>query len=526
MTERQWKGWQNDLKKLHDSQPDGPQDPNLFKQRVLQEYRKRAQTESRSKWATRAVTGLTAAAAVWVGLMITHPNAPAATETRKADSGTTTSSSMPWSDPKSSQSLPSLQKESLDRGLNPAAADTLGQKQKQDAGPEQVVREFFDLLLQKRVDDTKTLMTEKMKGSELPIQPNAANPHMTGYTVVLMKQGDAEQRYAVDLTWTNMGGWARTDTFEVVVRKENNAWRVAEVVAGQSFSYSVDDHDDISLQILQYKQTDERKVFMKRGQLRDPGPLTGFTVNPRNAFDLLFAIQKEKPTLYSMQDGGEPRKLAALPPGKIGDVIWTEDGRLVINFTPQGTALSTILLYDAKTGNAENLLWLTKLQEGAAPAALQAQHALPDGRVRVSMGGVSLLLDLAAQTLVPDTTAAQPLQQLKYDRRGVNLPSSELLVYTADQKDTAPVLNIPEAQKLDPNKETGLYVLNGYVLSTNFNGQTLQVVVGKEPGREQAVAVPYEMLKSYQGRTVTLELLDTDGNALAKPRAVGVPAAR
>lgn len=77
MTDQQWEGLGKELRSIQPEQgelPVGPEfDEARFKQRVVREYKRRAQSESRSRWLGRGLTALTAAAAVWAGLLIADP---------------------------------------------------------------------------------------------------------------------------------------------------------------------------------------------------------------------------------------------------------------------------------------------------------------------------------------------------------------------------------------------------------------------------------------------------------------------
>ena len=77
MTDHQWEGLGKELKSIQPEQgelPVGPEfDEARFKQRVVREYKRRTQAESRSRWLGRGLTALTAAAAVWAGLLIADP---------------------------------------------------------------------------------------------------------------------------------------------------------------------------------------------------------------------------------------------------------------------------------------------------------------------------------------------------------------------------------------------------------------------------------------------------------------------
>lgn len=84
MTDRQWEGLDEELKSIRPEQGELPMGPEFdearFKRRVVREYKRRTHAETRSRWLGRGLTGLTAAAAVWAGLLIADPFTASQTE--------------------------------------------------------------------------------------------------------------------------------------------------------------------------------------------------------------------------------------------------------------------------------------------------------------------------------------------------------------------------------------------------------------------------------------------------------------
>lgn len=87
MTDQQWESLGKELKSIQPEQGELPVglefDAARFKQRVVREYKRRTHAESRSRWLGRGLTALTAAAAVWVGLVITDPFTTSTSNTEK-----------------------------------------------------------------------------------------------------------------------------------------------------------------------------------------------------------------------------------------------------------------------------------------------------------------------------------------------------------------------------------------------------------------------------------------------------------
>lgn len=100
MTDRQWEGLDEELKSIRPEQgelPVGPEfDEARFKRRVVREYKRRTHAETRSRWLGRGLTGLTAAAAVWAGLLIADPFTASQTNSEKGSGLQSQSGQAKW----------------------------------------------------------------------------------------------------------------------------------------------------------------------------------------------------------------------------------------------------------------------------------------------------------------------------------------------------------------------------------------------------------------------------------------------
>jgi hypothetical protein len=484
MTERQWDHLKKELKVLKPDDRDQPLDAMRFKNRVLQEYERRTRVEQRSRWFLRGATALTIAVAVWCGLLITSPFGE--------DGLLTVPEWKTLSQPRS-QSVQGL-------------------------APYDVVSAYFDLLLQRRMEEAKEHLTPGMKNERPVVTPNLSNPHMTGFTIYNASKGNGKVQYSVRVSWGSQKLAASSEAYEVTVREESGRWMISDIKRSGEVLY--DGHDGLEIT---RTQRGKSETFLRKSDF-EGGEWTLLAADPLFTSQLVFVDPKESPVIYKAAVGLKPQRLVELPKGEAGEILWTDSNWLVVNFTPAGSERKEILFFDANTGKQRDMSWLDPTLRVLGVSDLQAVHALPNEKVRVNAGDGVYILDLKARKLTPDSSLGQ-VAKVKFDMQNVELPV-EGLVYSYPDRvpeflDTVDVISVD--QKVDLKKETGLYLFNGSLDEFSLKGRELQVRLKHEKGRVQVVVVPYGMLKQFEGQSLLVKVLDENGKVLGEPFEAVVP---
>ncbi|ARU61604.1 hypothetical protein CBW65_11715 [Tumebacillus avium] len=486
MTEPQWDHLKKELKVMKPEEHDKPADAMKFKQKVLQEYDRRTRVEQRSRWLRRGATALTIAVAVWCGLLVTSPF---------SDDGLI---KVPeWqtlSQPKANQAVQSL-------------------------APYDVVSTYFDLLLQRRTEDAKGFLTAGMKNERPVVTPNLSNPHMTGFTIYNASKGADKIQYSVRVSWGSPVEKASSEAYEVTVREVEGQWMIADIKRAGEVVFDGSDGLEISR-----TQRGKEETFLKKSDWSEEGQWTLFAADPSFTSQLVFVDPQPAPVIYKAAIGMKPQKLAVLPEGTAGQILWTDSHLLAVNFTPQGSEEHQVLFYDANSGNLRDSGWLTSTLRVLGVKEMQAVHALPNEKIRVAAGDGYYLVDLKSRRVTPDHSLGQVVK-VKFDLQNVELPVEGLVFSYPDRTpeflDTVDVISTD--QKVDLAKESGLYVFNGSLDHFSLEGSELQVYLQHEKGRVQVVAVPYSMLKQFAGKAFLVKVFDEEGKLLGDPSEVVVP---
>lgn len=529
MTDRQWNEYKDDLKQIAPGPQDGPADPIAFKQRVLQEYERRTRQESRGRWTRRTISAATVAAAVWVGLLVAGPLGDSLTEQAQDQSSTPMNETMMA--PKQDASM-------LDKGVpaeNSIAFDMMEKQHgdaedlAQQAAAQQVANQFLDLLLQKRTEDARELLSADLQQQKLVIPPNMSNPHMTGYdlslTVLNMPDDKKQIGFFVTITRANYAAEASMESYRFYMAMENNRWvidRIEKDGEGDGSTYYQNEDGDLI-----YSSGGGREyVHVPKERLGD-GDLAFLSINPLSiSLNAYVQFQGNQPYLYRLYDN-KPQRLAALPPGEIGEIIWSGT-TLLVNYSEPGAkagAGTEILFYDSETGKRLNMDWLKQRMHELGLTQYNAAHSLPNGKVRLRSNAVSLIADLNNRRLESDTNSQYQITQVKYDQRqNVNWPDSELSVfYPNEEPEAFAALNIPQERKINLLQETGFYIVNGSLQRFSYGERELQIEVSRQPGRMQVIALPFSMFRGSEGQDFRITVFDESGYVISPERSFTVP---
>jgi len=494
MTDQQWKRLQDDLKSIAPDQIDGPADPTRFKERVLQEYERRNRQEHRGRWIRRAATGLTAAAAVWAAVTFTGPM-----------------QELTGIDPFSSSAPKSTKEEQ-------AASEKAMM-----VAPAQMLTQFVDLTINGKEAEAKSMLSSSLQGTTWLQQPSN-KAHITGFSYKEISTGGEEQRYQVTVNWATYDTQTRLQNFEIALAKSNSRWQITEIEPrGESVVF--EQSGTVALE----RGVGKTETMFKRNEVAEQGELTMFASNPSRVTEMVFAVRGNETALYRMDADSNPRlsKLTSLAEGEVGEMFWVGGEVLAVNFTPQvNRSAHQMLFLDAKTGKPLNHDWLGQHLKQLGLEDVHVIHSLPENKLRVRSGAVTMIADLTNRTLSTDAIGGAPhMQSVKYDKQGVSgLPDRELRLDYPDQNPQWPEqYNIPEAKRLDLTQEAGLYVSNGSVESFSIVGNELHIELHHEPGRVQILAVPYSVISLATGQEVLIKIFDEQGNVIGVPRSIRMP---
>ncbi len=486
MTEPQWDRLKKELKQIQPNERDKPEDMLSFKQQVLQEYDRRTRVEQRSRWLRRSTIALTITLAVFCGLLITSPF--------QEDGAIKMPDWQTFSQPSANQMVQGL-------------------------APYEVVSSYFNLLLQRRVDDASIFFAESLRQERDLVTPNQTNPHMTGYTIYNASKGNGKIQYSVRVSWGWSGAAASSEAYEVTVRENAGRWEISGIKRSGEVTYDGTD----GLEIVR-TQRGKAEVFLKQSDWSNNSRWTMFAADPSFTSQLVFVEPKPAPEIYMASVGMKPQLLVKLPAGEVEEIFWTDTNLLAVNFKPAGSSEREILIYEATTGRMRDANWMSATFRVLGAKDLQVMHTLPNEKIRVRAGEGTYLVDLKARRVAPDSSLGQ-VAMVKFDVQNVELPVEGLNFSYPDRTpeflDTVDV--IPSDQKVDLQKETGLYVFNGKLNGFSLKGSELQVQLMHEKNRVQVVTVPYEMLRRIEGESFVVKVFDDRGRLLADPYEVTVP---
>ncbi|HEU4965376.1 MAG TPA: hypothetical protein VFV52_16235 [Bacilli bacterium] len=531
MTDRQWKDVEQELKRILPGTGDGPQDPQRFKERVLAEYERRNRQETRSRWTRRAMTAATVAAAVWVGLLVAGPLddwLPANGDKEAASVNDSTATDSQQLKMAHDKLMGRENKEAANKGKTFSAYDSLAIDPQEQAA-EQVASRYVDLILQKREEDAKQLLALDALSNATVIPPNKSNPHITGYTLTKTLEnkldGTEQLSFLVTITRADYHNHASMESYKLDMRMENDRWVIGKVAQlNEEQSYYQDSHGNLF-----YQSGGREHVALASGKV-GRGEISFLSINPHNVGEYAYILQgNDHPDLYVVRDG-RAQRLNRLPQGEIGEIIWEGDF-LLVNYSSLpvasgGSNNTEVLFFDPYTGQSLNMHWLTDRMSELGLHHFNAVQALPGGRVRLRADALSLVADFNQQRLHVDAGNPQQISQVKYDhKQALRWPTQNIQILTPDQlpKEFAN-LQIPQDRQVNQTKEVGFYIVNGSLQAFSYGEQELQVEVSREPGRVQAVALPYSMFSRQAGQRFKLTFYDESGYILSSYNKLAVPA--
>lgn len=489
MSDPRWNHLPDELKKLGQKTPETPTDPVEFKERVLREYERRTRGHLRSNWLRGALTAVTMCTAVLVGLFVSAPSS--------------------WDLLPSKLSPERMQSSAVD-------ANAFSGLTKQE-----VVEKYIDLNLQKRQTESEGLLAKKLQNKPTALGQNRTQPHMTGYR--LRTIGSDGSRYEVTVNWASYTAEARTETLEVGLAQEDGRWTIDELKELQSRTYQ--SKDQMFLTTLVTNENDDVQTDSKV-YLPYKGSWAFFAANPANENQVAMARQAARPEIY-LSDGKVARLLTTMPQGEIGEMLWGENGLLVVNFSPASNLKSQELWFvNTQTGETYQDDWLVMQMKDLRQTYFHAVHMLPNNRLRLRIGTQSYIADITRKTLTKEDQRPVQIPEVVYDSSNrKDLPASTLSFL--DPVSAGLWLrgtDIPSDKRIDPAREVGYYLMNGSVQSiTMGDAHDLQVEVSQDPGHLQVLRIPYERLRQMSGEKITIHVFDEGGLALIPSTTVTVP---
>lgn len=479
------------LKALSKKPPETPMNPVDFKERVLREYERRTRFHVRTRWMRRVMTTVTVCVVVLVGVLVAEP-----------------------------ANLETL----LHRTLPNKTQSSAEYSAFKELTKQEVVEKYFDLNLQKRPTESQGLLAQKLRGKTPVFGQNRTKPHMTGYRLLSSKDVDAH--FQVTLNWATYDAEAKTDTLEVTLTQEDGRWVIDDIQESQSLTYQSKDQSTL---VTRRTKANEVPQTIASIQLPSAGNWGFFAADPDRPNVVAIARQATQPQIY-VSEGKQALLVATLPAGEVGEMLWGENGLLVVNFSPkQDPQAQELLFVNTKTGAVSRDEWMMIQQKDLRQTHIYAVHMLPGNRLRLRFGVQSYLADLDHKTLTKEEMQPPQMEEISYD--GGNhkgLPSAELAFLSAAEVDSqigsGSTTDIPFDKRIDLSREVGYYLLNGSVQSITVGDEfDFQVEVCKDPGHVQVLRIPYTRLVGLSGKLVTLHVYDEGGLPILPVQTVQIP---
>ncbi|KEO82844.1 hypothetical protein [Tumebacillus flagellatus] len=483
MSDPRWNHLPEELKSLGKKSPDTPSDPAAFKERVLREYERRTRWHLRARWMRRGVVLAGVCTAALLGVLVAKPAL-------------------------SPQEAPPLQ------SAKSVAKHAPLTKQ-------EVVERYFNFILQKRPSLADANLAQNLRGKLPVFGQNRTNPHLTGYRLKAL----AGDQYEVTLNWATYGAEARLEVLQVSMAQESGNWVISGMKQTQQRVFASRDQATVRAELsLGSGKTEAAGA----GVLPSKNGWSFFAADPTDANRAAFAQQGDRPLVYVWQtDRSAPKLTATMPEGEIGEMLWGEDGLLVVNFSPKtNLKAQEIWFVDTAKGDVYMDEWLVAQLKERNISDAHAVHMLAGNRLELRSGTRAFLADLTKHEWSEENVPPLQMEESVFEGQASNLPTQELSFFSAESaQEWLGKINLPPGLQIDPARDVGFYVLNGSVESLTLDSGSLQVEVSKNPGHLQVLRVPLEKLKQsgLSGKQMTISVYDESGTPILGQTQVRVP---